>query len=77
MREFIPNVIEPSFGIGRILYMLLEHNFWCREGQIERGVSCLDVGLDAISDLNSCAGAVFATSGRSHKGSYRAFECTR
>ncbi|OCL07304.1 glycyl-tRNA synthetase [Glonium stellatum] len=29
-REYIPNVIEPSFGIGRILYALIEHNFWVR-----------------------------------------------
>ncbi|KAF4505394.1 hypothetical protein G6O67_007350 [Ophiocordyceps sinensis] len=29
-REFTPNVIEPSFGIGRILYALIEHNFWTR-----------------------------------------------
>ncbi|KAL6869496.1 Glycine--tRNA ligase 1, mitochondrial [Amphichorda felina] len=40
-REFTPNVIEPSFGIGRILYALIEHNFWTRgtEGGDEaRGV---------------------------------------
>jgi len=30
VREFIPNVIEPSFGIGRILYSLMEHSFWTR-----------------------------------------------
>jgi glycyl-tRNA synthetase len=29
-REYTPNVIEPSFGIGRILNALLEHNFWTR-----------------------------------------------
>ena len=43
-REFTPNVIEPSFGIGRILYALIEHNFWTRgtEGGDEaRGVSIL------------------------------------
>ncbi|KAI0292003.1 glycyl-tRNA synthetase [Russula brevipes] len=38
IREFTPNVIEPSFGLGRILYVLLEHNFWAREQDIERGV---------------------------------------
>ncbi|PVH72650.1 glycyl-tRNA synthetase [Cadophora sp. DSE1049] len=31
-REFTPNVIEPSFGIGRILYSLIEHNYWTRGG---------------------------------------------
>jgi len=25
--KFIPNVIEPSFGIDRVLYMVLEHNY--------------------------------------------------
>jgi glycyl-tRNA synthetase len=38
-REFTPNVIEPSFGIGRILYCLMEHVYWSREGADERGVS--------------------------------------
>jgi glycyl-tRNA synthetase len=30
VREFLPHVIEPSFGIGRILFALCEHNFWTR-----------------------------------------------
>jgi len=38
IREYVPNVIEPSFGIGRILYALIEHNFWTREGDDSRGV---------------------------------------
>ena len=39
-REYTPNVIEPSFGIGRILYCLIEHNYWTRSGGDEaRGVS--------------------------------------
>lgn len=38
VREFTPNVIEPSFGIGRILYALIEHSFWSREGDESRGV---------------------------------------
>ncbi|KAI5119411.1 hypothetical protein M0805_004898 [Coniferiporia weirii] len=41
IREFTPNVIEPSFGLGRILYILLEHSFWCREQDVERGVLSL------------------------------------
>lgn len=41
IREFVPNVIEPSFGFGRILYSLLEHSFWCREQDVERGVLSL------------------------------------
>lgn len=39
VREYTPNVIEPSFGIGRILYSLMEHVFWTREGDESRGVS--------------------------------------
>lgn len=39
VREFTPNVIEPSFGIGRILYSLLEHSYWRREQDLARGVS--------------------------------------
>lgn len=49
-REYTPNVIEPSFGIGRILYSLIEHNFWTRgsDGADEaRGVS--------TRSLRSCA----------------------
>lgn len=38
-REFTPNVIEPSFGIGRIFYALAEHVYWHRDGDEARGVS--------------------------------------
>ena len=27
VEEIIPSVIEPSFGIGRVMYALFEHNF--------------------------------------------------
>lgn len=30
VREYTPNVIEPSFDIGRIVYSLLEHVYWHR-----------------------------------------------
>ena len=39
VREYTPNVIEPAFGIGRILYSLMEHVYWSREGSEARGVS--------------------------------------
>jgi len=29
--KFIPGIIEPAFGFGRILYALLEHNFYMRD----------------------------------------------
>ncbi|PWN30046.1 glycyl-tRNA synthetase [Jaminaea rosea] len=38
VREFTPNVIEPSFGLGRIFYALLEHSFWSRAEDKDRGV---------------------------------------
>lgn len=36
VEEIIPSVIEPSFGIGRIMYSLLEHRFGMREGDEQR-----------------------------------------
>jgi len=36
VEEIIPSVIEPSFGIGRIMYALFEHNFRAREGDEKR-----------------------------------------
>lgn len=38
-REYTPSVIEPSFGIGRILYSLLEHVYWHRPQDAARVVS--------------------------------------
>ena len=57
VREFTPNVIEPSFGLGRIMYCLLEHSFWSREQDVERGVSTAfiilvkSVSVACFSDL--------------------------
>jgi len=36
--NFTPAVIEPSFGIGRILYCVFEHCFYSREGDEQRSV---------------------------------------
>ncbi|KAK7484906.1 hypothetical protein BaRGS_00023826 [Batillaria attramentaria] len=36
VEEFVPSVIEPSFGIGRIMYAIFEHNFKTREGDEQR-----------------------------------------
>ncbi|KAG5287024.1 glycyl-tRNA synthetase [Histoplasma ohiense] len=38
IREYTPNVIEPSFGIGRILACLMEHVYWSRPNDEARGV---------------------------------------
>ncbi|KAG8443517.1 hypothetical protein GDO86_012062 [Hymenochirus boettgeri] len=36
VEEIVPNVIEPSFGLGRILYTVFEHTFQVREGDEQR-----------------------------------------
>ncbi|OQS04905.1 glycyl-tRNA synthetase [Thraustotheca clavata] len=36
--KFMPSVIEPSFGVGRILTAVFEHTFYTREGDEKRGV---------------------------------------
>ncbi|KAK9823739.1 hypothetical protein WJX72_005053 [[Myrmecia] bisecta] len=37
-RTFIPSVIEPSFGIGRILYCMFEHCYYARDNDDKRAV---------------------------------------
>ena len=49
VREYTPNVIEPAFGIGRILYSIMEHVYWSREGSEERGVS-VRIEFSGLSD---------------------------
>uniref|UniRef100_A0A4W4GS18 Glycine--tRNA ligase n=1 Tax=Electrophorus electricus TaxID=8005 RepID=A0A4W4GS18_ELEEL len=36
VEDVVPNVIEPSFGIGRIMYCVFEHTFRIREGDEQR-----------------------------------------
>jgi glycyl-tRNA synthetase len=36
--KFTPSVVEPSFGMGRILYSLLEHSFYQRDQDEQRCV---------------------------------------
>ena len=82
VREFTPNVIEPSFGLGRILYVLLEHSFWSREQDVERGVRlhrCSAVPMSAPCSprllLHRFSGSVPASRRRPHESSDRALEC--
>ncbi len=37
-RAYTPAVIEPSFGIGRLLYCMFEHCYYVREGDEKRSV---------------------------------------
>lgn len=34
--SYVPHVVEPSFGIGRILYAILEHSYWVRQDNTEQ-----------------------------------------
>ncbi|KAI4465245.1 glycyl-trna synthetase/dna polymerase subunit gamma-2 [Holotrichia oblita] len=36
VEDVIPSVIEPSFGIGRVMYTIFEHNFKTRENDEQR-----------------------------------------
>ncbi len=38
VREYIPSVIEPSFGLGRIIYAVFEHSFYIREDDNAKSV---------------------------------------
>ncbi|GAA5865978.1 hypothetical protein JCM8547_002902 [Rhodosporidiobolus lusitaniae] len=51
VREFVPNVIEPSFGIGRIFYSLLEHSYWARADDVNRAVLSLPPSVAPIKVL--------------------------
>ncbi|KAK1766847.1 glycyl-tRNA synthetase 1 [Phialemonium atrogriseum] len=44
-REYTPNVIEPSFGVGRILYSLLEQVYWHRPNDTARAVLSLPLSV--------------------------------
>ena len=61
-REYTLNVIEPSFGIGRTLYSVLEHVYWHRPGDVPRGVLSLPLTAAPtkilIAPLSSHAGFV-------------------
>jgi glycyl-tRNA synthetase len=63
--KYIPSVIEPSFGIGRILYCIMEHCFKMREHDAQRTyftfpaviapVKCCILPLINSPDLNKAA----------------------
>jgi glycyl-tRNA synthetase len=38
IEHFTPHVIEPSFGISRLVYAILEQNFYLRDGDEPRAV---------------------------------------
>ncbi|KAI9911829.1 hypothetical protein PsorP6_009388 [Peronosclerospora sorghi] len=50
--KFVPSLIEPSFGIGRLLTAIFEHNFSTREGgrKALRHVSVLPLSNNSVFD---------------------------
>lgn len=52
-RNFYPSVIEPSFGIGRMLYCLWEHSYYVRE-ESEDGKRAV-LGMKAVIAPVKCA----------------------
>ena len=46
--KYYPSVIEPSFGIGRILYHLLEHSFYQRKKDEQRTVMAFNANIAPI-----------------------------
>ncbi|ELP91013.1 glycyl-tRNA synthetase, putative [Entamoeba invadens IP1] len=46
--SIIPHVIEPSFGIGRVLTGVLEHCFWLREGDENRSVLSVPAAIAPV-----------------------------
>lgn len=44
-KRYYPHVIEPSFGIDRIIYSIFTHNFWVREDDDKRFVLSLPMIL--------------------------------
>lgn len=69
IREYTPNVIEPSFGIGRIFYGLVEHLYWTREGDEARGVSLSRLTFEVFRPDRGHLGFIISTPGRADKGS--------
>jgi len=43
--KYIPHVIEPSFGIGRVLYCIFEHCFKVREHDKQRTYFAFPSGI--------------------------------
>lgn len=46
--KFVPSVVEPSFGVGRLIYSILEHSFYIREDEEKRTVMAFKPAVAAI-----------------------------
>ncbi len=43
--KYIPHVIEPSFGVGRVIYCIFEHCFKMREHDAQRTYFAFPPGI--------------------------------
>lgn len=84
VEEYTPNVIEPSFGIGRVLYCLLEHSWYVRDGDESRNVGVRVECMLSICVMLTCEMHTRALSGlllpdhyRTGKGAARAYQQQR
>eukprot|EP01065_Artemidia_motanka_P051450 TRINITY_DN908_c4_g1_i1.p2 TRINITY_DN908_c4_g1~~TRINITY_DN908_c4_g1_i1.p2 ORF type:complete len:737 (+),score=329.25 TRINITY_DN908_c4_g1_i1:97-2307(+) len=48
-RSYTPSVIEPSFGIGRIIYAMLEQSYWVRRDDCQGRVDMLTAAREAAA----------------------------
>lgn len=69
--KFTPSVIEPSFGMGRILYSLLEHSFYQRDGDEQKCVmkfnpqvapqKCAVLPISSAPEMNAVVNEIAAS----------------
>ena len=53
-RNYHPQVIEPSYGIGRIMYSVLEHCYWVRPSDDSDARSVLLCGRYTVITITNC-----------------------
>lgn len=72
-RVFTPNVIEPSFGLGRILYALIEHSYWSRgaEGSDDAARGVRVITLLYLEFVLTRIGSVIPTADSANQSSPR------
>ncbi|GAB1290851.1 Glycine--tRNA ligase [Apodemus speciosus] len=63
VEEVVPSVIEPSFGLGRIMYTILEHTFHVREGDEQRTFFSFPAELSEALTRNGVSHKVDDSSG--------------
>ena len=55
VETFVPNVVEPSFGIDRILVAIYEHSFYTREAEAEEAAAGEEAGKKGKKDAKKDA----------------------